>query len=110
MNIVFTEDALKKINKENIKNVIFKITKYGCSGYAFILDEYKDKDKNIDGFLNVSGINVYYDKYTLDKLKDTETVVDFKNTGFSSMFSFSNSRAKEACGCGDSVYLEGEDD
>lgn len=111
MEIELTENALNKIKKENITKIMFSLTKYGCSGYAFILNEMEEKEKdNVVGVKNVSGITIGYNKYTEEKLKGSKTIIDYTVGDFASLFTFKNSKAKESCGCGDSVYLEGEDE
>lgn len=71
----------------------------GCSGYAYVVD-LADAVNDDDSVFESNGVKVVVNKKSLPIVDGTE--IDFTRDGLNEGFAYSNPRAKNMCGCGES--------
>lgn len=108
MSISLTESAAKRISDQIGKNtnavgLRFAAKKSGCSGYSYdmnLAEEIADNDIVFESF----GVKVVIDDESLSVLDGTQ--IDYVKEGLNQTFKFSNPKAGDHCGCGESFSIE----
>jgi iron-sulfur cluster assembly protein len=74
----------------------------GCSGFQYGLNIEDDAEAD-DEILDVSGLRVFVDQFSLQYLEGVE--IDYVTTMMGSGFTFKNPNASGGCGCGSSFTV-----
>lgn len=105
--ITLTKSAAVRIADQLDKNdsiaLRFAAKESGCSGYSYVMDfanSIADEDHVFEQF----NVKVVIDKKSLDILDGTQ--IDYVSEGLNQTFKFSNPRATDECGCGESFALQ----
>ena len=105
--ITLTKSAAVRIADQLDKNdsiaLRFAAKESGCSGYSYVMDfanNIADEDHVFEQF----NVKVVIDKKSLDILDGTQ--IDYVSEGLNQTFKFSNPRATDECGCGESFALQ----
>ena len=84
--------------------VRLSLKKYGCSGFAYVID-YVDDQIEGDAVINLdSSYQIFIDKKHLPLISGTH--IDYVKEGLSSKLTFANPRQKNVCGCGESFIID----
>ena len=104
--ITLTESAATRIASQLSQNdsmaLRFAAKESGCSGYSYVMDfaqEIADDDHVFEQF----NVKVVVDSDSLSILSGTQ--IDYVSEGLNQTFKFSNPRATDECGCGESFAL-----
>ena len=104
--ITLTEPAAKRIASQIAKNgaiaLRFGAKESGCSGYSYVMDFAREIDDD-DAIFEQFGVSVAVDKQSLPIV--TGTQIDYVSEGLNQTFKFSNPKATDECGCGESFAL-----
>jgi len=105
--ITLTEPAANRIADQIVKNealaLRFSAKESGCSGYSYVMDfarAINDDDTVFEQFQ----VKVVVDSKSLPILSGTQ--IDYVAEGLNQTFKFSNPRATDECGCGESFALD----
>ncbi len=105
--ITLTKAAAARINSQLEKNdalaLRFSAKESGCSGYSYVLDFAKEKESD-DHVFQQHGVNVFVDGKSLLILDGTQ--IDYVSEGLNQTFKFSNPKATDECGCGESFAIQ----
>ena len=108
MAITLTDSAAARIAEQIKKNkaaaLRFGVTESGCSGYSYVMD-LADKIGDDDTVYEYPGVKVVVDSKSLDILDGTQ--IDYVAEGLNQTFKFSNPKATDECGCGESFAMQG---
>ena len=106
MAITLTKPAADRsanqIGKNNAVALRFAARKSGCSGFSYVMDfahSIKDNDVVFDNF----DVQLVIDPESLEILDGTQ--IDYVSEGLNQTFKFSNPRATDECGCGESFAI-----
>lgn len=107
MSITLTESAAKRISNQVSANdaaigLRFAAKESGCSGYSYdmnLAEEVTDKDTIFESY----GVKVIVDEKSLSILDGTQ--IDYVAEGLNQTFKFSNPKAGDHCGCGESFSV-----
>ncbi len=106
--ITLTKSAADRIQDQISKNeaiaLRFSAKESGCSGYSYVLD-FADKKREDDQVFEQHGVSVFVDAKSLVILDGTQ--IDYVSEGLNQTFKFSNPKATDECGCGESFAVEG---
>jgi len=104
--ITLTKSAANRIADQIAKNdavaLRFAAKESGCSGYSYVMDfahEIGQQDTVFENF----DVKVVVDPKSLDIL--TGTQIDYVSEGLNQTFKFSNPKATDQCGCGESFAI-----
>lgn len=105
--ITLTESAAKRIESQLEKNealaLRFAAKESGCSGYSYVLDFAKEQNEDDKVFENF-GVKVFVDEKSFTILNGTQ--IDYVSEGLNQTFKFSNPKATDECGCGESFAIQ----
>ena len=105
--ITLTESAAKRIENQLEKNealaLRFAAKESGCSGYSYVLDFAKEQNEDDKVFENF-GVKVFVDEKSFNILDGTQ--IDYVAEGLNQTFKFSNPKATDECGCGESFAIQ----
>lgn len=93
-----------QINKNNALALRFSAKESGCSGYSYVLDFATEK-RDDDHVFEQHGVSVFVDAKSLPILDGTQ--IDYVSEGLNQTFKFSNPKATDECGCGESFAIQG---
>ena len=106
--ITLTKPAAKRIASQLAKNeaiaLRFAAKESGCSGYSYVMDFAKSIEEQDQVFEN-HDVKVVVDPKSLLIL--TGTQIDYVSEGLNQTFKFSNPKATDECGCGESFAVQG---
>jgi len=91
-----------QISKNNAIALRFAAKESGCSGYSYVMD-FAQKVEDQDVVLEQHGVTVLVDPKSLDILNGTQ--IDYVSEGLNQTFKFSNPKATDQCGCGESFAI-----
>lgn len=104
--ITLTEPAAKRIANQIAKNdaiaLRFGAKESGCSGYSYVMDFARELNEG-DSVFEQFGVRVAVDPKSLPIV--TGTQIDYVSEGLNQTFKFSNPKATDECGCGESFAL-----
>ena len=104
--ITLTKPAASRIADQIIKNdaiaLRFAAKESGCSGYSYVMDFANEIDEQ-DVVFEQHDVKVVVDPKSLDILKGTQ--IDYVSEGLNQTFKFSNPKATDQCGCGESFAI-----
>jgi len=105
--ITLTKAAADRIQDQISKNqalaLRFAAKESGCSGYSYVLD-FASEMASDDQVFEQHGVKVFVDNKSLDIL--TGTQIDYVSEGLNQTFKFSNPKATDECGCGESFAIQ----
>ena len=105
--ITLTESAAARIYDQLSKNdsiaLRFAAKESGCSGYSYVMD-FANSIADDDHVFEQFDVKVVIDSASLDILNGTQ--IDYVSEGLNQTFKFSNPRATDECGCGESFALQ----
>lgn len=105
--ITLTEPAAKRIADQITKNkalaLRFAARESGCSGYSYVMD-FASNIADDDTVFEQYDVKVVVDSKSLAILGGTQ--IDYVSEGLNQTFKFSNPRATDECGCGESFALD----
>lgn len=109
MTITLTKPAAERIanqiGKNNAIALRFAARKSGCSGFSYVMDfahSIEGDDVVFDNF----GVQLVIDSESLEILDGTQ--IDYVSEGLNQTFKFSNPRATDECGCGESFAIQAQ--
>ncbi|MBT8114272.1 MAG: iron-sulfur cluster assembly accessory protein [Arenicella sp.] len=106
MAITLTQSAAERIAQQIDKNqamaLRFAVVESGCSGYSYVMD-LTDKIDDDDNVYEHDGVKVVVDSKSLAILDGTQ--IDYVAEGLNQTFKFSNPKATDECGCGESFAM-----
>lgn len=91
-----------QISKNNAVALRFAAKESGCSGYSYVMD-FAQKIDEQDVVFEQHDVTVVVDPKSLDILKGTQ--IDYVSEGLNQTFKFSNPKATDQCGCGESFAI-----
>ncbi len=104
--ITITESAATRIANQLAKNnalaLRFAARESGCSGYSYVLD-FAQQINQDDHVFEQFDVKVVVDQKSLPILEGTQ--IDYVSEGLNQTFKFSNPKATDECGCGESFAL-----
>ena len=107
MSITLTESAAQRIADQISKNgaigLRFGAKKSGCSGFSYVMDFAKEIN-NDDEIFESYDVKVVIDDESLVILAGTQ--IDYVSEGLNQTFKFSNPKATDECGCGESFAID----
>ncbi len=92
-----------QISKNNALALRFAAKESGCSGYSYVLD-FANEKKSDDEVFEQFGVTVFVDQKSLLILEGTQ--IDYVSEGLNQTFKFSNPKATDECGCGESFAIQ----
>lgn len=92
-----------QINKNNALALRFAAKESGCSGYSYVMN-FAEKIDDQDTVFEQHDVKVVVDAKSLPIL--TGTQIDYVAEGLNQTFKFSNPKATDQCGCGESFALK----
>lgn len=105
--ITLTKTAAERIHgqiqKNNALALRFAAKESGCSGYSYVLD-FADSRADDDLVFDQFGVKVFIDKKSHEILDGTQ--IDYVTEGLNQSFRFTNPRATDECGCGESFAVQ----
>lgn len=105
--ITLTKAAADRIQNQIIKNnalaLRFAAKESGCSGYSYALDFANEKNAD-DHVFDQHGVKVFVDDKSLPILSGTQ--IDYVSEGLNQTFKFTNPKATDECGCGESFAIQ----
>ena len=103
MAITLTESAAQRIadqiQKNNALALRFAVKESGCSGYSYVMDFARNVEED-DTVFEEHDVKVVVDAKSLKILDGTQ--IDYVSEGLNQTFRFSNPKATDECGCGES--------
>lgn len=106
--ITLTKPAADRIADQLTKNhavaLRFAAKESGCSGYSYVMDFAKLIEDDDTVFENYD-VKVVVDPKSLGILSGTQ--IDYVAEGLNQTFKFSNPKATDECGCGESFAIQG---
>lgn len=106
MSISLTETAAARVAKQLEQNqalaLRFGANESGCSGFSYVMDFAKTIEES-DQVFESFGVKVAIDSRSLELLAGTQ--IDYVTEGLNSTFKFSNPKASDHCGCGESFAI-----
>ena len=109
MAITLTKSAAARIAEQIHKNdslaLRFAAKASGCSGFSYVMD-FADCIDDEDIVFDNYDVQVVIDPKSLEVLDGTE--IDYVAEGLNQTFKFSNPKATNECGCGESFAIQGE--
>ena len=106
MPITLTDSATQRVAEQIQKNkavaLRFAARESGCSGYSYVLD-FADEIDSDDTVFQYGTVKVVVDSVSLPILDGTE--IDYVAEGLNQTFKFSNPKATDECGCGESFTI-----
>lgn len=106
MSITLTQAAASRIAEQIAKNnaiaLRFAAKESGCSGFSYVMDFAKAIEEEDISFEN-HDVVVVVDPASLAILDGTQ--IDYVSEGLNQTFKFSNPKATDECGCGESFAL-----
>lgn len=106
--ITLTKAAADRIQDQITKNdamaLRFAAKESGCSGYSYVLDFAREQGQD-DQVFEQYGVKVFVDEKSLGILQGTQ--IDYVSEGLNQTFKFSNPKATDECGCGESFAIQG---
>jgi len=107
MSITLTKPAADRIADQISKNdaiaLRFAAKKSGCSGFSYVMD-FADMIAENDIVFENFNVQVVIDPASLEILDGTQ--IDYVSEGLNQTFKFSNPRATDECGCGESFAIQ----
>lgn len=107
MMITLTEPAANRIADQITKNnalaLRFSAKESGCSGYSYVMDFAQSIEQD-DIVFEQFAVKVVIDPKSLSILDGTQ--IDYVSEGLNQTFKFSNPKATDECGCGESFALQ----
>ena len=104
--ITLTQQAATRIADQITKNnaiaLRFAAKESGCSGYSYVMDFAQTVDEQ-DTVFEQFDVKVVVDPKSLEILKGTQ--IDYVSEGLNQTFKFSNPKATDQCGCGESFAI-----
>ena len=104
--ITLTKSAAERISDQIIKNnaiaLRFSAKESGCSGYSYLMDFAHEIDQQ-DTVFEQHQVKVVVDPKSLGILSGTQ--IDYVSEGLNQTFKFSNPKATDECGCGESFAI-----
>ena len=104
--ITITESAARRIADQLSKNAAvalrFAARESGCSGYSYVMD-FAHAITPDDQVFEQYDVKVVVDPQSLAILDGTQ--IDYVSEGLNQTFKFSNPKATDECGCGESFAL-----
>jgi len=104
--ITLTKSAASRIANQVAKNNAlafrFAAKESGCSGYSYVMDFAQTIDED-DTVFEQFDVKVVVDSKSLELLKGTQ--IDYVSEGLNQTFKFSNPKATDHCGCGESFAI-----
>jgi len=104
--ITLTKPAASRIADQIIKNeaiaLRFAAKESGCSGYSYVMDFANEIDEQ-DVVFEQHDVKIVVDPKSLGILKGTQ--IDYVSEGLNQTFKFSNPKATDQCGCGESFAI-----
>ena len=108
MAITLTKPAAERIAEQIHKNdsiaLRFAAKASGCSGFSYVMD-FADSIDEQDIIFNNYNVKLVIDPKSLEILDGTE--IDYVADGLNQTFKFSNPKATNECGCGESFAIQG---
>lgn len=105
--ITLTEPAAKRIAEQLRRNealaLRFGAKESGCSGYSYVMD-FATAIEAQDTVFEQFDVKVVVDSKSLAILQGTQ--IDYVSEGLNQTFKFSNPKATDECGCGESFALQ----
>jgi len=105
--ITLTKMAAERIADQLEQNAAlalrFAAKESGCSGYSYVMDFAKSIDE-LDTVFEQYDVKVVVDEKSLPILSGTQ--IDYVSEGLNQTFKFSNPKATDECGCGESFALQ----
>lgn len=105
--ITLTEAAARhiahQIEKNDARALRFAAKESGCSGYSYVMDFARDIAA-ADTVFEQHNVKVVVDPVSLPIVDGTQ--IDFVSEGLNHTFKFSNPKATDECGCGESFALQ----
>ena len=92
-----------QIQKNNALALRFAAKESGCSGYSYVLDFAEEKLSDDMEFEHY-GVKVFVDQKSHEILDGTQ--IDYVSEGLNQTFKFSNPKATDECGCGESFAVQ----
>jgi iron-sulfur cluster assembly protein len=106
MSISLTESAAKRVAQQlelnHAQALRFGANESGCSGFSYVMD-FAEKIEDADLIFESFGVKVVIDERSLELLSGTQ--IDYVTEGLNSTFKFSNPKASDHCGCGESFAI-----
>lgn len=106
MSITLTQPAAERIAEQIKKNdavaLRFAAKESGCSGFSYVMDFAQSIDGEDLVFENFD-VKVVIDPKSLSILDGTQ--IDYVAEGLNQTFKFSNPKATDECGCGESFAV-----
>ena len=107
MSITLTKMAANRISdqigKNNALALRFGAKQSGCSGFSYVMD-FANSINDDDTVFENYDVKVVIDRESLGILDGTE--IDYVSEGLNQTFKFSNPRATDECGCGESFAIQ----
>ncbi|NND81507.1 MAG: iron-sulfur cluster assembly accessory protein [Gammaproteobacteria bacterium] len=107
MSITLTDSATRRIATQLEQNkalaLRFGVRESGCSGYSYFMDFATNIEPD-DTVIEQGGVKVVVDATSLPILAGTQ--IDYVSEGLNQTFKFSNPKATDECGCGESFALQ----
>ncbi len=106
MSITLTQPAARRIAEQIEKNeaiaLRFAAKESGCSGFSYVMDFARAIEGDDIVFENFD-VKVVIDPKSLSILDGTQ--IDYVAEGLNQTFKFSNPKATDECGCGESFAI-----
>lgn len=107
MAITLTKAAAQRVkhylqSQEEVQGLRVAVKTTGCSGYAYVLDYFKQPDDG-DKVFESEGVKLAIDEKSLGLVDGTE--IDFTEDGLATAFKFKNPNVTAECGCGESFTI-----
>lgn len=106
MSITLTKPAAKRISEQIVKNdaiaLRFAAKESGCSGFSYVMDFARSIESD-DIVIENFDVKVVIDPKSLSILDGTQ--IDYVAEGLNQTFKFSNPKATDECGCGESFAI-----
>lgn len=106
MSISLTQSAAQRIALQIEKNqalaLRFGAKESGCSGFSYVMDFAQSIDED-DIVFDSYDVKVVIDPKSLSILDGTQ--IDYVSEGLNQTFKFSNPKATDECGCGESFAV-----
>jgi iron-sulfur cluster assembly protein len=108
MNLKLTQNAIQHIHnmlKKRGHGIGLRVStrQYGCSGYGYAVD-YADEVRADDEVLETQGVKLVVDRDSLAMIDGT-TIDYVRMNALNEGFEFTNPKAKNSCGCGESFTV-----
>ena len=106
MSITLTQSAAQRIAEQIEKNkaiaLRFGAKESGCSGFSYVMD-FAESIENDDIVFENYEVKVVIDPKSLSILDGTQ--IDYVSEGLNQTFKFTNPKATDECGCGESFAI-----